>query len=95
MTRDTGASLSCIDEILIPTVKRYVTSIKVLPEPQQLIVIGGHTLEGKALEMLWGTVRDQLGETRWIGLRVTLVPGLQKYVFSVEIGLADGLETLF
>ena len=92
MVSDTGASLSCIHITRTFIIRRYLTSVQILPETQQLIGISGHSLEGKYTETLWGTVRDQKGATRRIGLRVTLVPGPRRHIFSVKIGVDDGLE---
>lgn len=47
MVTETGASLSRIDETLV------------LPEPQQLIGITGHTHEEEEIGILWGDVKDQ------------------------------------
>ena len=94
MLSDSWASRHFIDDRLMVGVEGRMKNYVALKPPMIITTAGGNKLEGVAQGVLQVDVRDSKGISRNVSLPVTLVPGINKHLFSSCTAAQPGVRTV-
>ena len=95
MLVDSGASAHFVDSDLLPGLRDCLMSYQVLDPPMIITTAGLRRVYGTATGELPCIVVDTDGLERRISVRVTVVPGMGKHLFSPKFAQRNGVHTLF
>ena len=95
MLVDSGASAHFVDSELIPGLQECMQSYEPLVPPMIITTAGMRRVYGTAAGMLPCAVTDTDGVERRITVRVVVVPGMGKHLFSPKFAQRHGIHTLF
>ena len=95
MLVDSGASAHFVDSDLLPGLRDCLMSYQVLDPPMIITTAGLRRVHGTATGELPCIVVDTDGLERRISVRVTVVPGMGKHLFSPKFAQRNGVHTLF
>ena len=95
MLVDSGASAHFVDSNLLPDLHEFLVNRREL-QPRMVIQTAGlHSIYGVATGQLPCIAVDTDGIEREITVRVTLVPGLGRHLFSPKAAQQHGIYTMF
>ena len=95
MLVDSGASAHFVDSDLIPDLCDCLESYQELKPPMIITTAGMRRVYGTAAGVLPCFVVDTDGVERQVSVRVTVVPGMGKHLFSPKFAQRQGIHTIF
>ena len=94
MTADSGASSRFIDNQLLPGIEHKMNHYVQLDPPVIINVAGNHRLYGVGQGILVVQMLDHIGSKHSVQLPVTIVSGLDRYLFSGGSAAARGVTMI-
>lgn len=94
MPVDSGASEHYLDSDLIPNLRDVLLDYEDSSEPATIVGAGGHELQGVGQGTIRSFVRGAEDRRQLVNLKCTIVPGLERHLFSTGTSQNRGIGTI-